>query len=599
MRYKPSSLLAFALIHALSSVAVSAAPTDMTAPLPPALPWTGRSEALIARADDPWVTPAEQSGFEHTPSYAETRAWLARLDAASPLIAIENFGTSPEGRALYSVRVSKGGGKKPVLLVQAGIHAGEIDGKDAGMMLLRDIAFGGKDALIDAVDMVFVPIFSVDGHERTSPYSRPNQRGPQSQGWRHNAQNLNLNRDYLKADTPEMQAMLGLIERIEPALYLDIHVTDGVDYQYDVTYGFNGSNGRYAVSKAIGAWLDTRYRPAVDKALADHGHIPGPLIFALDDRKPDLGIIEFPGSPRFSQSYGDLRHMPSVLIENHSLKPHRQRVLGTYVLIEASLKLLADEQASLAKAIARDSAARPETLIVAWQPMKAPVSEMVWKGVAHESYVSAASGGEEIRWLGRPVDSRMKVYAQEPARILDVPVAYWVPGTRPDVIARLKAHGIATEAIETPQTVTLDMVRLGDVKLGEASEGHIPIASANYHHEQRSETFMPGSVRVPTDQPLGLVAVALLEPESAESLLSWGFFAEILQRVEYIEGYAIAPLADAMLAGDPALKAAFEAKLAADPAFASDQDARLGWFYERTRYFDARYLLYPVGREIR
>jgi murein tripeptide amidase MpaA len=202
-----------------------------------------------------------------TPSYAETRAFIDRLVASAPrLLRIETFGRSSEGRELYAVIASRGDGRRrPAVLAQAGIHAGEIDGKDAGLMLLRDIAQRGRADLLDRADLVFVPIFNVDGHERSSRFSRPNQRGPQEQGWRTTARNLNLNRDYLKADTPEMQAMLGLLRRVDPALYLDIHVTDGVDYQYDITYGFLGRDGRYAQSAAIGRWLDRRLRPAMTR----------------------------------------------------------------------------------------------------------------------------------------------------------------------------------------------------------------------------------------------------------------------------------------------------------------------------------------------
>jgi murein tripeptide amidase MpaA len=146
--------------------------------LPPVLPWTGASERLIVTKEDPWITPAERADFVTTPRYDETRAWLERLDTASPLIAIETFGQTAQGRDLLLVRASKGGPKKPVVLVQAGIHAGEIDGKDAGLMLLRDIALRGKDTLLDHIDLVFVPIYNIDGHERMSRWNFPALRGP-------------------------------------------------------------------------------------------------------------------------------------------------------------------------------------------------------------------------------------------------------------------------------------------------------------------------------------------------------------------------------------------------------------------------------------
>lgn len=586
---------------ALATLASPASPADLTAPLPPVLPWHGESEKLVVAPADPWITPAEVKGFEETPSYAETRAWLDRLVAASPLLSIESFGRTAQGRELYAVRAAKpGSGPKPVLLVQAGIHSGEIDGKDAGLMLLRDIALRGKDRLLDNADLLFVPIFNADGHERSSPFNRPNQRGPHSQGWRTTAQNLNLNRDYLKADTPEMKAMIRLLGKYRPALYLDLHVTDGTDYQYDITFAFPGWRGYYAHSPSIGRWLDRSYRPAVTAALAGAGHIPGMYVAAVAERDPDKGIALDPDSPRFSTGYADLARIPSVLVETHSLKPYRQRVLGTYVLVEESLRLVGAEGAEIRQAIAADRASRPATEVLTWKKAAKPLYVIPdFKGVAHESFRSAASGGKEVRWLGRPVTQPMPVFGQVPDKVVTLPEAWWVPSTKPDVIALLKLHGIEFETIAEHRTVDLDMVRLVGPELAGVDEGHVPLTVKNYVHARRREVFPAGSVRVPSAQPLGLLAAAMLEPEGKDSLLAWNMFPEILQRTEYMEGYMIAPLADRMLAENPALKKEFEAKLAADRRFAADPDARLGWFYERTPYYDERYLLYPIGRELK
>ncbi|MEO7240935.1 MAG: M14 family metallopeptidase [Sphingomicrobium sp.] len=591
-------------MNLLIAALVAAAPApaaDLTAPLPPTLPWHGASERLIAPPADPWITPIEASNFDATPSYAETRAWLDRLVAASPLLHLEVFGHTAQGRELYAIRAAKPGtAPKPLLFVQAGIHAGEIDGKDAGLMLLRDIALRGKDRLLDRADLMFVPIFNADGHERTSPYNRPNQRGPGNQGWRTTAQNLNLNRDYLKADTPEMRAMRGFINRLDPELILDLHVSDGVDYQYDITFTFPGWAGSPTHSPAIGRWLDAHYRPSVTAALARGGHIPGLYVEAVDPRNLEKGASLSPDKARYSTGYGELARQPSVLVETHSLKPYRQRVLGTYLLVEESLRLVGAEGAGLTGAIAADRAARPATSVLTWKPQPTPFFTIAkFKGIAHDTYRSAASGGDEVRWLGRPATFDLPVFIEAPDFVATLPAAWWVPATKPDIIALLRLHGIAFEPIAAPRTVTLDMVRLTDPKLGQADEGHIPLTAAAYVHAQRTETYPAGSVRVLSDQPLGLLAAAMLEPESPDSLLAWNFYPEILMRTEYIEGYAIAPLADRMLASNPALKAAFEAKLKADPKFAADPAARLGWFYARTPYWDERYLLYPIGRELK
>ncbi|MDX2144287.1 MAG: M14 family metallopeptidase [Rhodospirillaceae bacterium] len=576
--------------------------------MPPEAPWSGQSESLIARPDDPWITPSEKDGLTTSPSYADTRAFLEKMAAASPLIRLKTFGKTPLGRDLIVAIVSRDDpGKtdpkldpnKPVLLAQAGIHSGEIDGKDAGLMLLRDIAFKGKGALLDRANLLFVPIFNVDGHERASEFNRPNQRGPVVQGWRTTAQNLNLNRDYAKLDAPEMQAMIALIRAYKPDLYMDLHVTDGMDYQYDITYGFQGDRGGWAASPNIAAWLAGVYRRDADAALSAMGHTPGPLIFENNPRKPELGLVNDGFSPRFSQTYGDMIHMASLLVENHSLKNFRRRVLGTYVLLEQSLKTLARDGRALREAAAKDRALRPQQLPVAWITPEKQQSTVDFLPMAFERWTSPASGTEEIRWLGRAAPpAKIPLTEVIASQTADRPKAYWVPPTKPDVIARLKWHGIEMETLSAPRTVTVDMLRLPDAKpASQPFEGRFGIDPGKPVRETRNVDFLPGTMRVPTDQPLGNLAMVLLEPQSEDSFFAWGFFPEILQRTEYAEGYVMAPLAERMMAADAKLKAEFEAKLAAEPDFAKNPSARLSWFYARTPYYDDAYLLYPVGIE--
>ena len=600
------------ILFAGSALFLSAVLTVFATPgaepiLPPAPPWEGASLDLLTRTDDPLITPSEQTDLTDTPSYAETLAYLKKLSAASPRLQLVVFGQSAQGRDLYLVVASKEGATtpaalhqngRPTLLAQAGIHAGEIDGKDAGLMLLRDLANGRQAALLDHANLLFVPIFNVDGHERSSEYSRPNQRGPVHQGWRTTAQNLNLNRDYLKADAPEMQAMLALINAWSPSLYLDLHVTDGIDYQYDITFGFNGYGGQFAWSPKIGAWLDQVYAPAVDHALASRGHIPGPLVFAADDRDLTKGLLFGVSPPRFSTGYGDLRHLPSVLVENHSLKPYRQRVLGTYVLLEASLKILGEHGAELATATAADRADRPGQLETNWGNPGGRTSTIDFKGIAYETYLSPISGIKEVRWLGTPKNYPLKVQLDRSALLLQRPIAYYIPVTKPAVIACLRRHGIQLEVLKEAQTVSVQLCRLTAAQADvEPFEGHHLLKVRAVKWESHDEVYPAGSVRVPTDQPLGQLVMILLEPQSSDSLLAWGFFPEILQRTEYIEGYVIAKAGELMLAHDPDLKAEFEQKLAAEDKFAADPAARLRWFYERSPFYDQRYLLYPVGIE--
>jgi hypothetical protein len=593
------TLAALALSLVLASALRAADPQEL---LPPTILWHGASEALIAKPDDPWITPAEKLQLLDTPNYDDTIAYLQKLVAAAPtLLSLQPFGHTAQGRTLYVVVATKEksptpaallAGGKPTLLAQAGIHAGEIDGKDAGLMLLRDIALRGKDRLLDHANFLFVPVFNADGH------NRPNQRGPVHQGWRTSAQNLNLNRDYVKADTPEMRAMLALLNAWQPALYLDLHVTDGIDCQYDITFGFNGDLGTGTSSPHIAAWLNQHFRPDVDAALTTAGHIPGPLIFAMDDRKIESGLMAPTTPPRFSDGYGDVRHLATVLVENHSLKPYPQRVLGTYILLEAALSTLGVNGADLATATALDRAGRPLNFLTNWSESGGERLYVDFLGIDYQSYDSPATGGKEVRWLGRPKTYRaLPLITGKPELKLPRPKAYYVPVTKPEVIERLALHGIQYETLKEAKTLEVEMDRLVNPKASsEPFEGHY-LLTTEVKAEVRTETFPAGSVRVATDQPLGDLAMTLLEPACSDSLLACGFFPEILQRTEYIEGYVLAPLADKMLETNPELKAEFAKKLAADPKFAADPTARLEWFYAQTKFYDDRYLLYPVGIE--
>lgn len=565
--------------------------------LPPTRPWSGRSERLIAKPTDKWITPAEAANFQTTPRYTEVRAWLERLAAASPLITLHTFGRTGEGRDLLYVRASQGGPPKPVVLVQAGIHAGEIDGKDAGLMLLRDIALRGKSHLLDRVDLVFVPIYNIDGHEQMSAWNFPQLRGPAEKGYENNARNLNLNRDYAKADAPETRAMIGLLRELDPILYVDCHVSEGFDMQYDITFTYAGW-GTYARHRATADWLQARFGPAAMQALTQAGHLPIIYPSPLDTREPTKGIRYSPEGPRYSTGYGDFISVPTVLVENHMLKPYRQRVLGTYVLLEAALKIAAQDADRIAAAKAQDRASRPTELLTRWAPAPQPIGWVEqFKGIAFELYQSPASGRLEQRWLGQPITFRMPIIGQLPTQTVQLPKAWWVPAAQTEVLDRLRLHGITFETLGAPRTLPVDKVRLVEPRLLPPTEGRVPL-TATFMHEPSEQTMPAGSVRVPADQPNGLLAAALLEPESQDSFLAWGFFPEILTPAPSTDDFILAALGERLLATEPALKAEFEAKLRAEPTFAANSDARLAWLYAHAGPGHPYVLRYPIAREL-
>jgi Zinc carboxypeptidase len=586
--------------------------------LPPERPWAGKSRAFVRPPGDPWATPAEKSGLTASPRYDETVAWLRKLVAAASTLQIVSLGQSPEGRDLWLVVASKERAftpeslratGKPTLFAQAGIHAGEIDGKDAGMMLLRDLSVGGSSrALLDRANFLFVPIFNVDGHERFSAFTRINQRGPKEAGWRTTARNLNLNRDYTKLDASETRLMVQALNRWPVDLYYDLHVTDDTDHQYDMTYGHNWPT---AWSPAIAAWLEKKLLPATDAALRAQGHIPGRFVQLVDHLDPAKGLLPWFASPRFSNGWGDARHLPTVLVEAHSLKPFAQRVLGNYVLLESTLRILGEKGEELRQAVREDQERRAPELVLDWAAPAAPQRTVEVLGVEWRTSTSAISGESRLEYTAAPKTwTAPKLDATVPVASARRPRAYWVPAAWSDVIERLTLQGLRVERQAEARRVGVEMYRIREPKLAvQPFEGRVGV-KARFEPEVRTETFAPGSLRVPTDQPLGDLLMLLLEPASPDSYFAWGFFHEVLQPTETVESYVMEPMAERMLAEDPALRAEFSKWLAeglrnpvpkvnaGDEAFMQGPSPQLQWFYERTPFFDDRALLYPVAREL-
>ena len=586
--------------------------TGSEALLPPVQDWSGKSESLIAAADDPWITPAERNGLTATPGYQETMEWLKKLVSATPELKMVSIGRSLQGRDIYMVIASveqaftpaaMKASARPLLIAHAGIHAGEIDGKDAGLMLLRDMTVAGKRAeLLANTNFLFIPILNVDGHERISSFNRINQRGPAKMGWRTNARNQNLNRDFTKLDTAGVRALVKTLREWKPDLYLDLHVTDGADYQYDITFG---GNGRRGWSPAIGNWIEDVYRPAMNTTLSENGHVPGNLVFAANGMDMQDGFLNWVGNPRFSNGYGDAISLPTVLVENHSLKPYKRRVLGTYVILAGTLGLLGREKEALRAATLEDRARRSDTIVLGFEQGKTPATNKVeFRGVGSERYVGAASGAEVVRWTGEPVDQFIAmVKIDVPAVTVERPEAYIIPAAWADIAERISLHGVEVETLSAPLTTQAEIYRLPAAKIADPLpwtpnpfEGHIRIDPGEPVKQTLEITFPAGSFRVSTDQDLNELIVLLLEPQSPDSFLQWGFFLEIFTRTEYAEAYVLEPLAQKMLSADEDLKQRFEQKLAGDEAFAASKYQRLMWFYEQTPFFDERYLLYPVAR---
>ncbi|WP_236199464.1 M14 family metallopeptidase [Pseudomonas pseudonitroreducens] len=576
------------------------------------------STKYIAKADNPLITLAESSGFKETSDYHQTRAWLQKLaDASGGAISLSDLPeNSATGEPMLLVTASREADKsaaglnksgKPTIFVEAEIHPGEANGKDAMFMLLRDMTTGDKPlaGLLDKVNILFIPTVNIDGDLRRSPYGRINQNGPEVTGWRVNGLNYNLNRDFTKLDSAEIRNVAAVFNQYDLSFFADTHSTDGAMYPYDSSYCHNGNGW----SPASSEWMDKVMRPPVYKELEGDGHVVHECISFNDNQDPTKGYYPYRTDlARFSNQYGDIRNVPSILIEQHALHPYETQVLGNYVMLKAMFQVIGDNAESLKQAIAKDRerlAAQKEVTLT-WKPGKEQHTPFIVGDYRYEE--SPITGKKTIVWSNKPKQLNVPISDNSvPDLVVKRPKQYVVPVQWSEVIARLKSHGVQMKTLDKATPIEVTLFRMDDIKLAggfepdraaaneiPGYEGHL-LVSGSGKPFQRLQTYPAGSVVIDTDQPLGVLAVNLLTAESPDSFWSWGFFNSTLVVAEEPEEYVMEPMARKMLAEDPKLKAEFEKKLKDDKAFAKDAQARLQWFYQRTPFYDVNAYVYPVG----
>src|ERR1700680_3747038 len=569
--------------------------------------------------DHTLATVAETSGFRRTGRIEEVTRLCAAFAAAWPrAVQSLEFGRSAQGRPMRALIASRADPRKvPLLMLQGGIHPGESDGKDAGFVALRELLDESAAAgVLERIAILFVPAFNVDGHERFGRWNRPNQQGPEETGWRTTAQNLNLNRDYAKADAPEMRAMLGLIRAWDPLVCADLHVTDGADFQPDVSLQAEpinqGDRHLYPAGREL--------RDGVIARIAAPGSMALPFYpdFARAD-DPASGFLLTVYSPRFSTGYFPQRNRFTLLVETHSWKDYATRVRVTRNTIVALAQLLAAhgaqwrEQAHQADAAAarlggtdvvldyssgwREGASADHT-----HAADLSATDMIdFKGYAYTREPSPISGEPVTVYDPRTpqiwhVPFRNRV---APSLVVKAPLGgYVVPcAWAQEIGARLALHGIGFERVRSrSEGVRVEAFRAEHAQFaGAPFEGRMR-TSLTGSWQREIQDIAAGSLFVPIAQAGARLVMHLLEPQAPDSYAAWGFFNACFEQKEYLEPYVADKIARTVLAESPPLQVEFERKLKDEAAFAANPRARRDFFLRRHSSWDSQLNLYPVFR---
>jgi hypothetical protein len=599
----------------LLSAALLCAAQDPIAPHSAMEPPAAKAAASLAAStkDSPkdLITTGEKSDWNQTGPYSEAVEIARKLEKASRFVKVLDIGTTPEGRTMIAIVVSKDRAFTPeaaaktgkvILLIHSGIHAGEIEGKDTALMLIRDMTVSKKYAAwLDHMIFVIIPVFNVDGHEDVSLYHRPSQNGPQSTGLRNTAQRVNLNRDYIKGDTPEMRAWLHIFNTWMPDFHIDNHVTDGADFQYDVTWDMARNQD---IAEPAGAWVREKFVPELNKRMESDGHMVAPY-GALRNVGGRREFFMEVFSPRYSHLYSAVQNRPSLLVESHSLKAAKTRAWAHYDIMRHSIETILLDPENLRRAVreadkemiarAGDRGAAPVYLAGKVSDKSRP---LVYRSLKNGPFKSEITGAMVNRYLPEKDDINTVIHDQiDTTSQAQMPLGYLIPAAWKVVADELVLHGVEMERIAKPLNQEFETYRFSNTKFATApNEGRVMLSFESKLVKEKI-AIPAGSYWVPMKQRRARLILSMLEPDAPDSLAKWGFLNAVFEgRGEGVGEYLSEPIARRMMTDSPELRKQFEAKLASDAAFAADPRARLRWWFDQSKYAPGDGGRYPIVR---
>ncbi len=554
-----------------------------------------------------FITPFEKSKGKETTTYKECIAYYEHLAQHYSQMELTSFGMTDQGEPLHLLVINQDKvfnaeqvlkGNKPVLFINNGIHPGEPEGIDASMMMARDLMTHKKlKGLLDHVVIVMIPIYNVGGSLNRNSNSRVNQNGPLSYGFRGNAKNLDLNRDFVKCDSRNAQSFNQIFSSWKPHIFVDNHTSNGADYTYTLTLI---ATQRDKLHLSLAQFLDNKMLPFLYEDMKSKKHEMIPYVNPLE-RIPDSGIVAFLETPRYSTGYATLHNTIGFMPETHMLKPFADRAWSNYEFMLTVLKFIQKEHSEIirVKKQADESVKNMEEFAIKWELDRSQTVPLLFKGYAAKYKPSEVSGKERLYYDQKePWEKDIDYYnTYKPSVMVKKPYAYLIPAAWTEVVERLRWNGVEVNQLNMEQELEVEAYNIKDYKtLEKPYEGHYLHHSVSVSHMEMMYLFKAGDYLVKLDQAENRYIIETLEPEAHDSYFAWNFFDPILQRKEWYSSYVFEDRAAELLAKDPELKRKMDEKIASDPKFAESSSQQLHFVFQNSPHYEASYNLYPVFR---
>lgn len=551
------------------------------------------------------VTRFEQSQGKETVTYHEAiKAWQ-QLDKASNKVRLKTMGPSDAGYPLHLALVSGDGTADPavwrqsnkvVLLINNGIHPGEPDGIDASILLVKDIV-AGKLKLPNNIALAIIPVYNIGGSLNRSANYRVDQNGPAEKGFRGNSQNLDLNRDFIKADAKESASFARIFQYVQPDIFMDNHVSNGADYQHVMTLLSSQHN---KLGGAMGTYLHEVMEPALYRQMKEKGYDLLPYVNNFSER-PETGWSAYWDSPRYSSGYATLWHCFAFVPETHMLKPYPQRVDATYKLMQVMIDFAAREASAIKQARRKqlEDNQRMTQIPLRYSLNRERYQEILFKGYEAATKPSTVSGLPRLFYdREKPFEQKIRFFNYfNPTQFVTKPTAYILPQGWWKVTALLQANKIQMTPLLNDTSITVEVYRIRDYKTANRPyEGHYPHSDVQVEKQVQQVRFRKGDWLIPLNQPGNRFLMEVLEPQAEDSYFVWNFFDAILGQKEGFSGYVFEETAAAFLEKNPEVRKQLEERRMNDTTFARSGRAQLQFVYQQSPFYEPAHQRYPVYR---